>query len=376
MHTGWYHPGWSVSYRYCGIHQWPFPRVPKYSGFVEFIEDISHGAIVTWLPLDFYKFQPNTPFTTTDMIRFRNMFSKKIYDGSGGFYNNVNGTDNPLPDEPCKPNNCPHNYYHIRSLNYMIFVDFDGADTTATEPNIYDIVFDYYVNTIKGKTIPPTSYLGQDNKGHAEVVLAQWTKECPSLTLYNRDVVYNQDFFSKGVLTVAPEEAIGNSYAEPIISDKKFMVKPNVTVNMSASSKIALKQGTHIMAGARFRAYLNSNICNQSYSTLNNSEISDLISDNNQKTIIKEFDDDNLLIKSEIRIYPNPTSENLTIEMTNMTDELKGLIIISDLQGRIIYQTTQVKQKTIIDFSKYTYGNYILQITVNDIKREWNVLKQ
>ena len=77
-----------------------------------------------------------------------------------------------------------------------------------------------------------------------------------------------------------------------------------------------------------------------------------------------------------IAIYPNPTSENLSIEMTNMPDELKGLIVISDLQGRKLYQTTQVKQKTIIDFSKYTYGNYILQITVNDIKREWNVLKQ
>lgn len=91
---------------------------------------------------------------------------------------------------------------------------------------------------------------------------------------------------------------------------------------------------------------------------------------NSNEVISNDFNNIN------IAIYPNPTSENLTIEMTNMPDELKGLIVISDLQGRILYQTTQVKQKTIIDFSKYTYGNYILQITVNDIKREWNVLKQ
>jgi hypothetical protein len=43
----WYHAGWRVSYRYCDSHQWPLPRVPKYSGFVEYYEDISHGAIAT-----------------------------------------------------------------------------------------------------------------------------------------------------------------------------------------------------------------------------------------------------------------------------------------------------------------------------------------
>lgn len=145
---------------------------------------------------------------------------------------------------------------------------------------------------------------------------------------------------------------------------------------MSAPSKISLKQGTHIMAGAQFRAYLNPNLCNQSYSTLSNSEISDPTLNYNQKTIIKETEDDNLLIKSEIRIYPNPTKDYITIEMTNFPDELQGLIVISDLQGRIIYKTTQIKQKTIIDLSKYTYGNYILHITVNDIKREWNIIKQ
>lgn len=68
----WYHSGWSRLRKDC----FPFFNVPKYSGFVAFIEDISHGGIVTWLPLDFCKFQPNTPFSINDMIRFRNTFSK------------------------------------------------------------------------------------------------------------------------------------------------------------------------------------------------------------------------------------------------------------------------------------------------------------
>ncbi len=366
----WYHSGWRVTRRECSywsssppFYHWG--KYDNYPAYVEYIEEISHGAIVTWLPLDFYKFQPNNPFTLTDMIRFRNMFTKHIYRGSNSFSKGVNGQDSPV---------CTSDNLDLRVLNYMPFYEFDGASTTATAPDVYDIVLNYYINNIHNYSNSP--YYGQDNKGHAEVVLAQWTKECPNLTLYNREVVYNQDFFSKGVLTVAPEEATGNSYAEPIISDKKFIVKPNVTVNMSAPSKISLKQGTHIMAGAQFRAYLNPNLCNQSYSTLSNSEISDPTSNYNQKTIIKETEDDNLLIKSEIRIYPNPTKDYITIEITNFPDELQGLIVISDLQGRIIYKTTQIKQKTIIDLSKYTYGNYILQITVNDIKREWNIIKQ
>lgn len=56
----WYHSGWKIPLRECLISL--FIEVPKFSGYTQFIEDISHGGVVTWLPLDYYDFQPSTPF--------------------------------------------------------------------------------------------------------------------------------------------------------------------------------------------------------------------------------------------------------------------------------------------------------------------------
>ncbi len=345
----WYHAGWSVLKRDCWSWTWfaQFFKVPKYSGFTQYIEDISHGAIVTWLPLDFYNFQPGTPFTTTDMIRFRNMFTKHIYDGSSGFYNAVDGTDNPLPNDPCDPNNCPHNFYHLRSLNYMLFADFDGADGTATPPNVYDIVFDYYINNIQGNTTSP--YGGQDNKGHAEIVQAQWIRECPDLTLYNRKIVYDQGFRVEGTLTVAPEETSGNSYAEPIISDQKFTVEPGTIVNMVAGESIVMKPGTHIKAGSNFHAYIDPNLCSNTQKTANPNgngrnknddtqhDLSNSVKDTalikNQNVIVEE---PNYLFDNSLNIYPNPFGDNTLIQFT-LPKTSNVTLTVFDSFGRPIF---------------------------------------
>jgi hypothetical protein len=244
----WYHNGWRIPYHYCII------RSKSYSGYTEYIEDISHGINVTWLFLDFFKYQPNTPFTIDDLIRLRNMFTKHIYNGR--FYNSVLGTDGPV---------FPKNNLIYTVLNFMPFSKYDGADSTAIPPNAYDIILQFYSNNISNNNkIPDTPYYngGLSVKGHAEIVQAQWEHECTDLILYNRKVVYDQDFCAKGTLTIAPQQydylhkPNDESFAEPLITENVFTVEPGTTVNMSARKKIVLKAGTHIKQGSNFRAFL------------------------------------------------------------------------------------------------------------------------
>jgi len=140
----WYHHGWRVYKRNCGIYF----KVPKYSEFIKYLEDISHGGVVMFLPLEYYDYQPSTPFTTSDMIRFRNTFTKNIYDGNGGFHNAMNGDDNPIGT--CT--DCLPNQFKMRTLAYMPYERFDGADATATSPNVYNIIMDFYASNIANST--------------------------------------------------------------------------------------------------------------------------------------------------------------------------------------------------------------------------------
>ena len=74
--------------------------------------------------------------------------------------------------------------------------------------------------------------------------------------------MYDQDFFAKDTLTIAPQQYdylhIENdkSFADPIITDNKFIVESGITVNMHAKEKIILKSGTYIKEGSHFRAYI------------------------------------------------------------------------------------------------------------------------
>ena len=315
----WYHSGWSVRKRNCFMGIIPLFDEPDYYSYTKYIEDISHGAVVTWLPLDYYNFQPNTPFTQLDMIRFRNMFTKNIYDGNGNFHNAVNGQNGPVY---YKNGLYPEiNTFKSASINYMSFTNFDNADVTVTPPNVYDIILEYYINNIHDVLLPP--YKGQGNKGHAEIAQAQWNKECPNLTLYNRKVVYNQNFFAKGNLTVTPQETTGDSYAEPIISEQKFIVEDGTTVNMVAGNKIVIKPGTHIKKGANSHGYIDSNLCSgggtKMLITDNNTPPHIGRTDNNLKEREDEIpaDIEHPEYNYEFLIYPNPFDNSTTIKFSH-----------------------------------------------------------
>ncbi len=64
-------------------------------------------------------------------------------------------------------------------------------------------------------------------------------------------------------------------------------------------------------------------------------------------------------LKDGIRIYPNPTFDNLTIERTS---SLNSNYVLVDSQGRLVLQGELTETITHLSLGKLEYGNYILQL--------------
>ena len=256
----WYHRGWDIPKRDCGklslippgffLHS----KAPNHNAYVRYIEDNSHGVVVTWLPLDYIKYQPNTKFTENDLIRFRNTFAKNLY-RDGEFFTGVDGTNgNTWLEVAYKPERLKE-ATPFGCLSYIVFSPFDGADETASLPNVYNIVMDFYIENVLGTQGLHRLYGGQGNKGHSHMVEIQWQRENTNLHLYNRMLVYNQDFFAKAKLIVDGDSGKTLlSYAEPRTEIRKFIIKSEVETVLTAGEKIVLRN-FHAEKGSKVRIH-------------------------------------------------------------------------------------------------------------------------
>jgi hypothetical protein len=270
----WYHSGWRVVERECSGPSFlslcdAYGQEPDYFGYTQFVEDISHAVTTLILPQIAYELNLFTngfyPFSNSEMVRFKNMFTKNIFDGNltvPGFHNVVNGADGPMfSNDACAPYNCPINSFKYSSLSYMPLYKFDDGDGSS----VYDIVMRFYEN--EPYLSPSNISDGARYNGLAQTVSAQWDKECVDLTLYNRKVIYDQDFIVKNNLVVASQSSDDfyqpgdNSFAEPIINSDEFTIESGVTVNMVAGESINFKTGFHAKAGSNFHAYINPSSC-------------------------------------------------------------------------------------------------------------------
>lgn len=68
-------------------------------------------------------------------------------------------------------------------------------------------------------------------------------------------------------------------------------------------------------------------------------------------------------LQSEIRTYPNPASEFITV--TNLS--IGSIVNIFDISGKIVYSSTITNEQTKIFTSNLTNGTYFIQLVENGI---------
>jgi len=357
-------------YSYTWWHNW-YPGMPS-GNYCR--EDVAHGGMdlqMILLGYDYGLYYNGFLFQQNDMINLNHTFTYNIWDRSQyQFFNNVYGTlfENSSDQTFCNyyVNGTQNFYGPGEVLSWMPLYRFDQAGSPPND--IYSILLNqaYFLvkDDFQNAKLPPSFWNncshvthnlsgGYSLFGYSEVVKAQWDKECVNLTLYNRDVAYDQDFFAKNKLIIAPQlfddlhTQNSNSFAEPITTGNDFIIRNGTTVNMSAGNEINLNPGTQIKAGSNFRAYINEALCmggNKNLSTINNPKIgyfSEVENPDFSPNTLNEQNSDSIIYNNQretsILILPNPFTETTQIKLEISYNTRVSLKII-DLYGLLIKQ--------------------------------------
>ena len=391
-----------------------------YSTGVKCREDVSHGGIDIQIPIVAYLLYGNGLYQPCEMNKFTHTFTYNIWDRSlQEFHNNVFGTNNeitPSNGTICSgtiPVNGTQNIFGPGEvLSWMPLYPFD--DFGAAPNDIYTVLI---TQTVKLLTDDPTAFLppnycssithnlsgAQSFYGLSEVTKAQWDKECINLTLFNRDVVYDQDFVVKNKLVVAPQQdftppsssvtyytaGVTDPFAEPkTFSDNgskdRFVVESGTTVNMVAGESIELLPGFEAKEGSNFTASINPNLCTDGYKQISIPNDCDTKTIDSNSTAIKNITPKNdtslSLLSSHVKnennsssvtseisalipsffIYPNPTISIAYIAFTISSDAFIT-IKITDILGREIFKDINNKEVTA--------GNYIIPFDCSTLSK-------
>ena len=77
-----------------------------------------------------------------------------------------------------------------------------------------------------------------------------------------------------------------------------------------------------------------------------------------------------------LKIFPNPTTSIVTLEVDSKTEAIDGTISIHTLQGATIHTQTFNSYVTDIDLSIYTSGTYLINVYLNGKATYWKIIKQ
>jgi hypothetical protein len=81
------------------------------------------------------------------------------------------------------------------------------------------------------------------------------------------------------------------------------------------------------------------------------------------------------LAQVEMKIYPNPTTENVTLEITNMENLSTGNFKLYSLPGQLLQEHPVHSSSTAISLAGLPTGTYILKVYINNRTEDWKIIK-
>jgi len=81
------------------------------------------------------------------------------------------------------------------------------------------------------------------------------------------------------------------------------------------------------------------------------------------------------IAKVEMKIYPNPTTENITLQISNMETLQKGILQLYTLNGQLLQTRLLSEAEVIVSLAGLAKGTYILKVQINEITEDWKVIK-
>lgn len=171
----------------------------------------------------------------------------------------------------------------------------------------------------------------------------------------------NFDFYAGDVLKA------GFDVGAPT-SDGNVLVMSNATITYNAVNRIELLPGFTADEGSSFIADIKP--CEGGQKIINpNSHFNENSSIPNNEDLYKTSNNFNL------KIYPNPTNDQLTIEYSTL-QECRPVVTLNDVYGKIILQTDLTSTKQNIDISALPAGVYLLKFVCGEQTDVRKIVKQ
>jgi len=81
------------------------------------------------------------------------------------------------------------------------------------------------------------------------------------------------------------------------------------------------------------------------------------------------------LAQTEIKIYPNPTSVKVTLEISDWTTLQTGIFQLYSLNGHLLQEQLVYSAATVISLAELPKGAYILRVQINNQTEDWKIIK-
>ena len=81
------------------------------------------------------------------------------------------------------------------------------------------------------------------------------------------------------------------------------------------------------------------------------------------------------IARMEMKIYPNPATERITLEISNMEDVQTGVFKLFSLSGQLLQEQVVHSATTFISLAGLSKGAYILKVRINDRTEDLKIIK-
>jgi hypothetical protein len=82
------------------------------------------------------------------------------------------------------------------------------------------------------------------------------------------------------------------------------------------------------------------------------------------------------IARVEIKIFPNPTTEKITLQIAGWEDLQTGMFKLFSLSGQLLQEQPVHSSTTEVSLAGLSRGTYILKVHINHRTEEWKIIKQ
>jgi hypothetical protein len=82
------------------------------------------------------------------------------------------------------------------------------------------------------------------------------------------------------------------------------------------------------------------------------------------------------IAQTEIKIYPNPTAEKITLEIAGWEALQTGIFKLYTMTGQLLQERVVYSMSTEVSLAGLSKGTYILKVQINDKIEDWKIIKQ